>query len=929
MKPSEYDKSVVAAFLSALDEDNAEAAIPLLGEIISVTRRTLIPDPILPLIELDVHIYPRVGESDPAAIEWSFSEPSQGAVTKACLRVEDLRAMVLADEDVLGFASYALASECRGQANEAWHPHRFGSARPPEDSVIDNRLNHYKHMESNEEIANHLQNHRDVLVYGEDGAGKTTAATQGASEWVLAGRGLIWLDLTDPDDNDESVAYAMLGMPRLQPPVLVVVENVQANLSAARRVLDLVRQLRARLSIPIRILATGSPAVARQDLHPGLTPVPADGHALVREILRDVDDMPPDQKTRVQRLADGDAAIAGIAITMWREHRDLPEAGRFADRVAVKVDADTVGPDARSLLYKLACLALFEIELGQREIAPAEHAALEELKNAGLVQTNDESYTIGPRSLGRLLVQHAHRAWSEGAALPTPDLVAYDYLQRAGAAQIKATLDKLDLLPVNRDAQTRTGLASVWGALRLLGDSLARRVTEDPRWGDEAASAAFASLALIELDRPDAWRRSAEFVRTRWSCDNDSELPFWVGEPTADLEAFERMRDLMVAEHELIAAESPGNGAPFKPIDPQRACRSWMLGVLLSLEAKAPDRDRDRMNQLIQIAQATIEGGAFYPREAPWVTAQVVLGLCLAGRNLHTDNTVQQACRWLCQDKKIGGAYSNGWQNGVSGKTSDLLTTALCLRALLHAGWQNTEHLTTGYQNLRAGLDLLEPSGQETELSLIVEARLRNGDEWEDLSPLIFNLLGWAVRPERFRDQNIRATRPGEPLSASAKAPFIAVQLWIIIWTTVKRELRELLREIQGPEDLLDPGEPNPAAERAPGQTQTPGEDDAAASSAVSATEIRMFRPSVERLRREIDANITDRARQIPNLRGSAQKPFERNIHLWQGRQRKLDAIDAKIESGTLSNEVLNDLEMLGKEVFGIGWQQPLRAGNQ
>ena len=196
----------------------------------------------------------------------------------------------------------------------------------------------------------------------------------------------------------------MLGMPRLKPPVLVVVENVQAHLSAARRVLDLVRQLRARLSIPILILATGSPAVARQDLQLGLTPVQADGHALVTEILRHVRDMPPDQKARVQGLADGDAGIAGMAITMWREHRDLPEAGGFADRVAVKVDADTVGPDARSLLYKLACLALFEIELGQREITPAEHAALEELRNAGLVHANDESYTIGPRSLGRLLV---------------------------------------------------------------------------------------------------------------------------------------------------------------------------------------------------------------------------------------------------------------------------------------------------------------------------------------------------------------------------------------------------------------------------------------------------------------------------------------------------------------------------------------------
>ena len=835
--------------------------------------------------------------------------------------------MMLAAEDVLSVVSYALADHFRGEGQEAWHPHRFGSAQPPDNATIEERLRGYQMVDSDQQIDGHLENSRDALLFGAVGAGKTTAATWHASRWAQAGQGLVWLDLTDPEDNDESVAYALLAMRRVQR-VLVVVENVQANLSVARAIVDLVRQIRTSLGISVVVLATGSPSVAREELKLGLTPVPANGYALVQAILHGADGITADQRARIGALAEGDAVIAGIAIDLLRTDGTLPEAGMFADLVAEWFHVDTLGPQARLLLYKLACMALFEIEINRREIAAGEHAALEELRAARLVQPNDESYTIGARSLGKLFVQHAHHAWTDAGPLKPPDRVAYEYLQQAGAAQIKAMLDRLDLLPVNSQAaQAHTGLASVWGALRFLAESLARRVMDDPTWGDEAASAAFASLALIDLNRPDAWRRSVEFVRSRWSYDNGAELPKWVGETaSADLVVFERMRDLMAAEHSLIAADTIGDSEPFEPLDAEQACRTWMLGILLSLEAKAPDRDQARLDRLIQIAQAVSEGGAFYPREAPWVTAQVVLGLCLAGRNIYTDATVKEACSWLCLEKKLGGAYSNGWQNGLSGKTSDVITTALCLSALLHAGWQqNTVHVTTAYQNLSTEQELLEPNGRETELALIVEARLRNGDEWEELSSATLSLLGWAIQSGRsVVDRNIKATRPGDPLSASAKAPFIATQLWIIIWTAVKRELRQLLHEIQGLDHLLSSDDPDIVSDN--GQDAVEGDDagrnEEADAPVAPAVPVRAIRRAMDRLRREIEENISTRARQMPNLRDSVQEPFERSMEVWQERLRSCELLDNEIESGNVTLEVIDNLNSLGREIFTVGWQE-------
>jgi len=257
------------------------------------------------------------------------------------------------------------------------------------------------------------------------------------------------------------------------------------------------------------------------------------------------------------------------------------------------------------------------------------------------------------------------------------------------------------------------------------------------------------------------------------------------------------------------------------------------------------------------------------------------------------------------------------------------MTTALCLSALLHAGWQNPERLSTAYQSLCAEQDLLEPSGQETELALIVEARLRNGDEWGNLSPVIFNLLSWAIHSGRSRDGNVKATRPGDPFSASAKAPFIAVQLWIIIWTTVKRELRQLLQDVHGLGDLSGWGTGTLGLSATDGADNGLGSGDVDRSGlgVVSVLPMRAIHRSVDRLRREIEENISERARQLRGLRESAQDPFEQNIQIWQDRLRRLEIIDAELELNNVNAEVVASLNALGREVFDIGWQM-IASGN-
>jgi hypothetical protein len=908
-----------ANFFAAIDRGAAEDAERVLDEM-----RHAASDSTGQLL-LDVRI--SIPENGDRVRFDVLKDASSGSIS-ASLPLTELRPA--ADDDdayigVLDSFAYALAAECCGQAGRPRREERFGDTLPPRHD-----LDGYRRIAYHAQIEGRLGGLDDILLHGEVGTGKTMTALAQADSWANEGGGLIWLDLTNPHDCDESVAYALLTM-RHRQKILVVIDNVQASVSSARGVFSLVRRLRTDLRLQIVVLATGSSAVAK--VTPPLATVEpilihTQGHNVVSAILNGSDGLTRQHQDQIRTLADGNAFVARIAIDLLHVHGRVPGDDEFAELAAEQLRVDTVPPAAQLLLYKLACLSLVEIEARRRcSLLVGAQSALKELVEANLVHLNDESYTVGHRSLAKLLVRHGHRAWRYNGQLPSPDRVAFDYLQRADDAQIKATLEWLDLLPFagenpHSDAKR---LANAWGALESLGNLLARRVRDDPTCGDEVTSAAFAAIAFVHLDRREAWERTAEFIRDRVIYDSDTELPRWIGAPPADLEAFIRIQQLIEAERRAVEANLPGAEPDTPPFDPEIACRAWLLGVLLSFEAKALDYQRERVTRLRRIAESHIDGGAFELRIVPWITAQIVIGLCDAGQDFSSNEVVRGACRWLLLDANYGGAYEAGWSNGVTGSTSDTddtLTTALCLKALLEADirdLRSNEKFRTGYKSLCAAQERLEPEGQETERALIVEARLSNGDQWEDLLPAILKLLQWAIDENQGHD--VKATGSGDPLSASAKAPFIAVCLRTIIWTTVTSELRRLLKELWNLDDLLSGSNGSrPAGDGARADDTTPS-DPAPASPARIPPPTKISR-AIDRLRGQIQQEIDGRARLLDRLTEKSSEPIVSQMRAYKEWLARLTRLEARLAANPPTAADIAELNELGEAVFKASWDE-------
>ncbi|HEV3172935.1 MAG TPA: hypothetical protein VGZ32_21495 [Actinocrinis sp.] len=185
--------------------------------------------------------------------------------------------------------------------------------------------------------------------------------------------------------------------------------------------------------------------------------------------------------------------------------------------------------------------------------------------------------------------------------LPEPSDNVNSYLQHAGGDHVRSTLNDLIAISGHEESAELSPLSPLllWiGCDRMVGRIEYRTRFRDETWARNSAAAAFAAMALAEFDLAGAWDRTTDFVRSSWDCSDPEQLPRPCGPDLAEQPHFLA----------LAAAAQPGHGqspvaAPPENADAVRIQHTWMLGVLLRLEASAPHLDATRLAQLLAIAE--------------------------------------------------------------------------------------------------------------------------------------------------------------------------------------------------------------------------------------------------------------------------------------------------------------------------------------
>jgi hypothetical protein len=733
----------------------------------------------------------------------------------------DLANRARANPDISISLLGAVAASAIGRdrwGEEEWLPYGYiGAGSPPEAPELD-------YLQTDRDVRiNAALDSCDLVLVGRPASGKTASAAEAAK--VCRARhddGVIWLDLTDPFDNAETVMLTLLRSPARNR-FLVVVDNLQANASAAMDVLRLVQRLREEIGLSIRVLATcWSSATALIEALPiRFTTITADGGEVVQRLIAETRDAGFVADV-FDRLASGDLVLAKAALQHFRTVGRVPQPRELATMVATRLRIDLLTDvRARRALYWFACMNLFEIGVYRQYCADVyPDWPIADLRRRGLIRLDDEMYTIGHPSTASAIVNYANDNWSDPAEpFPAPSRLAFEYLRRAGKPAVQATLEKLDLVNHGRAPyHDRQVLARVWPHRGVLARNLRDQALErDHTWGGNVASAAFAAAALALLDEHGAWRAAADFVRGQWAYDTSHELPREIGaHPSADAADFVMLRRAMIAEDRQ--ADSARSGPDAENIDFDRFYRTWMLGILLTFENTAVDRDRTRTEALIRIADRhQLRSGAFYPERVPWITARVLNGLWHGNLTRHTSRTVSRACDWLRRPVEEGGPFDGRWHSGTGTWNTDVMTTAMCITALIHAGvGADDACVRAGYRYLKQEMPRWRLPGREIDCAAAAEAILLAGPDRTEIYPVVTGLLEWVERGE---DQ------PSPDNEESAKITYIAEQVIWIVQRIIEQELEALPVDFdslaRGVQTLTAPlmNEAFAAGENSPGQS--------------------------------------------------------------------------------------------------------------
>jgi hypothetical protein len=449
-------------------------------------------------------------------------------------------------------------------------------------------------------------------------------------------------------------------------------------------------------------------------------------------------------------------------------------------------------------------LGQFDIAVSRKFIqheAMVDDLIIDDIIRVGLLRRKGEYFTLGHRSLCALLVEYLsnYDGWKDLNHKKGPNSsvnVVLDYLKSLGSSLAVDSLRAIqksagfkELPQLNRRAST---IVEIWQTFNSLVERIEQQQHADATWGNTPASAMFALQAFSEIGRPKLGEKSINFLRAHWKIKSGRIKCRTSGFATKH--DFEQIQGCMLEEDKIMSSSWPKSWAPTNEIEINRIHETWVLGIILCVEACAevPFMELSKLASYVEREQS--DDGSFYPSRVPWVTARVLLGLAACGRTIDTSENVRSAVNWLLKDESMGGPFQKGvWHSGTGKWNSTVETTGMVLLALSAVGYDCTnDKLDQARSLLQGNLDKWK-AGNELDEALSIQAYLETGGNWEDVAHYSQQLSQWA-RGEAFWSGARRSAK--DSFDQSCRVAQIASHLIHIGWTAIRSDLPAFLEAL-------------------------------------------------------------------------------------------------------------------------------------
>lgn len=379
------------------------------------------------------------------------------------------------------------------------------------------------------------------------------------------------------------------------------------------------------------------------------------------------------------------------------------------------------------------------------------------------------------------------------------------YLEAIDPSQIWSTLKLIQgagAIEKKKSSQDHIKMImDIWTRIDALLQKMEEQQSEDPTWGRAMSSSYFACQALCTVGKKETARGSIEFIRECYYVENGKfEVDINKLSTVAD---FNEIRKRMALEEQEGAFPYQYNLETSETIDIDLFHANWACGLALGAEAYMRDLSENELQSLAIAAENRVEpGGYFYPARVPWVSARVLLGLSLCGRNIENSATIKRVADWLLKDRENGGAFEKFyWAPGTDGWNSILETTAMVILALRAVGVPSDNSvLQRATERIIDKKDDWTRLGFEMDGSFALEAYLSMTGDWSDVRSQALYLAHWADTIALWRNATESAQRTQEQ---SCRAASTAAMLIKGMWATIRRDVPKLIIAFGVAEDVI------------------------------------------------------------------------------------------------------------------------------